>query len=172
MRSDRSPLKSRSRFDFADYGFNVDATLSDDFEIVPTVVSDEEAFLFFFPKCDLGSERYSLYNLHSFLKRTGSIEEFAHSLGASVSTIALDDTVVLATPAKIYRRIIAMKDLFQGAPQVIDFIGGSPELVVVDSHCYFRHRHNHYYSGMIHSLGNDESYDSLRQRLFGGIQLV
>jgi hypothetical protein len=135
-------------------------------------VNDEEAFLFFYPKRDLNSPRYSLYNLHGFLKRTGSLEDFAHSLGPSVRTIALSDTTVLGSPAKIYLRTIAMKDLFEGAPQVIDFIGGSPKLVVVDSHCYFRHRHNHYYSGMMHSPGGDESYDDLRQLLFAGIRLV
>lgn len=59
-------------------------------------------------------------------------------------------------------------DLFEGAPQVIDF----PGVVVVDSHCYFRHRHNHYYSGMLHNPGNDESYERLREQLFAGIQLL
>jgi len=106
------------------------------------------------------------------VKRTGSLNDFAHSLGPSVKMIALDDTTVLGLPAKIYRRTIAMKDLFEGAPQVIDFIGGSPDLVVVDSHCYFRHRHNHYYSGMIHTPGEDQIYDSLRLKLFAGIQLI
>jgi len=169
---DRGPLRSRSQYDFSDYGFIVDVALGNDFEIVPVETNDEEAFLFFYPKRDLDSLRYSLYNLHAFLKRTGSLEDFAHSLGPSVQNIALSDTTALGTPAKIYRRTIAMKDLFEGAPQVIDFIGGSPDLVVVDSHCYFQHRHNHYYSGMMHSLGADESYDQLRQQLFNGIHLV
>jgi hypothetical protein len=169
---DRGSLQDRLQYDFSDYGFIVSTLLSKEFEIVPVDVTDEEAFLFFYPRRDLDSSRFSLYNLHAFLKRTGSLEDFAHSLGASVKTIALDDTTVLRSPAKIYHRTIAMKDLFEGAPQVIEFIGGSPDLVVVDSHCYFRHHHNHYYSGMIHSPGEDEIYDDLRQRLFSGIQLV
>ena len=169
---DRGPLQERLRYDFSDYGFIIFASLTRDFEIIPVEVNDDEAFLFFYPKRDLDSPRYSLYNLHCFLKRTGGLEDFAHSLGPSVQTIALSDTTVLGSPAKIYHRTIAMKDLFEGSTQVIDFIGGSPEMVVVDSHCYFRHRHNHYYSGMLHSTGEDESYDDLRQQLFAGIHLV
>jgi hypothetical protein len=65
-----------------------------------------------------------------------------------------------------------MKELFEGAPQVIDFIGGRPELLVVDSHLYFQHRHNHYYSGMIHEPGNDDAYDTLRRTLLTGIRLI
>lgn len=169
---DRRLLHGRSRYDFSDYGFVLDGLLVNEFEIVSVEASDEEAFLFFYPKRDLGSNRYSLFNLHAFLKRTGSLEDFAHSLGPSVRTIALSDTTVMGIAAKIYRRTIAMKDLFVGAPQVIPFIGGSPDLVVVDSHCYFLHRHNHYYSGMMHSPGNAESYDELRKLLFAGIHLV
>ncbi len=170
--SDRAPLRQRLQYDFSDYGFIVSESLAGDFEIVPVQVNDEEAFLFFYPERDLNTPRYSLFNLHCFLKRTGSLEDFAHSLGPSVRTIALSDTTVLGMAAKIYHRMIAMKDLFEGAPQVIDFIGGSPDMVVVDSHCYFFHRHNHYYSGMMHTPGADESYDDLRQRLFAGIHLV
>jgi hypothetical protein len=170
--SDRGPLKDRTRYDFSDYGFVVDATMSSDFEIVPVQANDEEAFLFCYPRRDLDSPRFSLYNLHAFLKRTGTLDDFAHSLGPSVRTIELSDTTVLGVPARIYHRSITMKDLFEGAPQVIDFIGGSPDLLVVDSHCYFRHRHNHYYTGMIHSPGADDSYEALRQQLFAGIRLV
>lgn len=169
---DRAALQERLRYDFSDYGFVVSASLAKDFEIVPVSVTDEEAFLFFYPKRDLNSSRYSLYNFHCFLKKTVPLEDFAHSLGPSVRTIGLSDTTILGLPAKIYRRTIAMKALFEGAPQVIDFIGGSPDLIVVDSHCYFRHRHNHYYSGMLHSPGEDESYDELREQLFAGIRLV
>lgn len=169
---DRGPLQDRLQYDFSDYGFIVSTLLAKDFEIVPVDVNEDEVFLFFYPKCDLHSDRYSLYNMHAFLKRTGSLTDFAHSLGPSVKMIVLDDTTVLGLPAKIYRRSISMRDLFEGAPQVIDFIGGSPDLVVVDSHCYFRHRHNHYYSGMIHTPGEDQIYDSLRLKLFAGIQLI
>jgi hypothetical protein len=172
LERDRGPLQERLQYDFSDYGFMVSASLAKDFEIVPVEANDEEAFLFFYPKRDLNSPRYSLYNFHCFLKRTGTVEDFAHSLGPSVRTIALTDTRVLGSPAKIYRRTITMQDLFEGAPQVIDFIGGSPDMVVVDSHCYFLHRHNHYYSGMLHSPGSDESYDDLRQQLFSGIHLI
>src|SRR4051812_23357756 len=166
---DCSLLQKRLQYDFSDYGFILSASLANDFEIIPVNVNDEEAFLFFYPKRDLNSLRFSLYNFHCFLKKTGPLEDFAHSLGASVQTIGLTDTTVLGVPAKIYHRTITMKDLFEGAPQVIDFIGGSPEMVVVDSHCYFFHRHNHYYSGMLHSPGENEDYDNLRQQLFAGI---
>jgi hypothetical protein len=172
LERDRSPLQGRLQFDFSDYGFIASQSLEEDFEIVPVQVNDEEAFLFFYPRRDLGSPRYSLYNFHCFLKRSATLEDFAHSLGPSVRAIALSDTTAFGSPAKIYRRTIAMKDLFEGAPQVIDLIGGSPELVVVDSHCYFLHRHNHYYSGMLHEPGSDESYDDLRRTLFDGIHLV
>ncbi len=172
LKNDRAVLRERLRHDFSDYGFVVNANLSAEFEIVPVEANDEEAFLFFYPRCDLDSPRFSLYNLHAFLKKTGPLDEFAHSLGPSVRTIELNDTTALGVPARIYHRKIAMKDLFEGAPQVIDFIGGSPDLLVTDSHCYFRHRHNHYYSGMIHSVGSEDSYESLRQRLFAGLRLV
>jgi hypothetical protein len=66
-----------------------------------------------------------------------------------------------------------MGDLFQGAPQVIDFIGGRPDLEVVDSHVYFSHRHAHYYTGMLHSaeIPADEM-TALRGRMLVGIRLV
>jgi hypothetical protein len=172
LERDRSPLHERLQYDFSDYAFIVSQSLEKDFEIAPVQVNDEEAFLFLYPRRDLNSPRYSLYNFHCFLKRTATLEDFAHSLGPSVRTISLSDTTAFGLPAKIYRRTIAMKDLFEGAPQVIDLIGGSPEMVVVDSHCYFLHRHNHYYSGMLHSPGSDENYDDLRQQLFAGIHLV
>ena len=168
----RQPLLNRARYDFSDYGFVLQGSLADQFEIIPITVDDNEAMLFLYPKRDLGSARFSLFNLHGFLKRTGDVESFAHSLGPSVSHIALDDTTILGQPAKIYHRVIAMKDLFEGAPQVIDLIGGSPELVVHDSHAYFLHRHNHYYSGMLHEPGEEDAYDALRQTLFAGVTLV
>jgi hypothetical protein len=169
---DRRPLLIRQQYDFSDYGFTLSASLEKDFLIVPVDVNDGEAFLFFYPRIDLGSPRYSLYNLHCFLKYSGSVEDFAHSRGPSVRTIVLTDTSVLNVLAKIYRRTITMKELFEGSPQVIEFIGGSPELLVIDSHCYFVHRHNHFYSGMLHSPGEDQGYEELRQKLFDGIRLV
>jgi hypothetical protein len=169
---DRAPLLNRGIYDFSDYGFHMNASLSAVFEIVPIETSDQEAFLFFYPKDQLRDGTFSLFNLHAFLKRTGSLEDFAHSLGPSVRNIALENTTALGVPAKIYHRTIAMKELFEGAPQVIDFIGGRPELLVVDSHLYFQHRHNHYYSGMIHEPGNDDAYDTLRRTLLTGIRLI
>ena len=65
-----------------------------------------------------------------------------------------------------------MSDLFKGAEQVIGFIGGKPDLLVTDSHTYFTHRHNHYYSGLIHMPGDDQRYDTLRRYLFDTIVLV
>ena len=172
LERDRRPLTDRTHFDFSDYAFVVEASISRLFEIVPIDVNEQEAFLFFYPKQDLESGLFSLYNLHAFVKRTGSIEEFAHSLGSSVRNIPLEDTKLMGVPGKVYRRTIAMKDLFEGAQQVIDFIGGTPDLVVVDSHAYFRHRRNHYYSGMLHEPIKGGEYDSLREKLFAGIHLV
>jgi hypothetical protein len=172
LQSDRKTLVDRSRYDFTDYGFVLNASLDVLFEVIPVHATQAEAFFFFYPKDDLASGRYSHYNLHAFLKRTGSLDDFAHSLGASVRTITLEPTDVLGVPAKTYRRQILMKDLFEGAAQVIDFIGGRPDLLVVDSHTYFQHRHNHYYSGMLHEPGNDDKYDLVRQTLFDGIRLT
>jgi hypothetical protein len=172
LSSDHRPLYERTRLDFSDYGFTLRNALSETFEIVPITVSDLEAFLFFYPKQDLGSARFSLLNLHCLLKYVGSLDEFAHSRGASVATIALSDTQCVGVPARYYRRRIAMKDLFEGAPQVIDFIGGSPDLVVTDMHTYFMHRHAHYYSGLIHESEDDNRYLALRQLLFDGIRTV
>lgn len=168
----RRPLHDRCRYDFSDYGFTISVSLEEDFEVVPVRVDDEEAFLFFYPKADLERGRFALFNLHCFLKKTGSLEEFAHSLGESVRTISLLPTEVFGVAAKTYVRVIAMKDLFAGAAQVIDFIGGKPGLVVRDSHIYFQHRQNHYYTGMLHEPGGDQEYDALRARLFTRIRLI
>jgi hypothetical protein len=168
----RRPLLDRARYDFTDYGFTIAASLSQVFETIPMEVSDQEAFLFFYPKDDLAIGRFSLFNFHCFLKYTGSIEDFAHSRGASVQNIALDDTTFNGVTAKIYHRTISMKELFEGAPQVIDLIGGRPDMVVADSHLYFIHRHAHFYSGMIHEPGDDDRYEALRSLLIAGITLV
>lgn len=169
---DRKPLLERAKYDFSDYGFTIDVTLSQVFEAIPMEVSDQEAFLFFYPKDDLAIGKFSLFNFHCFLKYIGSIEDFAHSRGASVQTIGLDDSTFNGVPAKIYHRTISMKDLFQGASQVIDLIGGRPDMVVADSHLYFMHRHAHFYSGMIHEPGDADRYDALRTLLFSGISLI
>ncbi len=168
---DRKPLFERGQYIFTDYGFTVDNSLGNVFEIIPIEVSDEAAFLFFYPKDDLASGRFSLFNFHVFLKYIGSVEAFAHTRGSSVQTIALQDTTFDGIPAKIYYRTIAMKDLFAGALQVIDLIGGSPDMIVNDSHLYFTHRHDHGYSGMIHEPGDESRYEQLRTLLFSGIHL-
>jgi len=172
LERDRQPLIRRGLYDFSDYGFSVSISLAGPFEVVPMEVSEEAAFLFLYPRKDLETGRFSLFNFHIFLKYIGSLEEFAHSRGASVKNIALEDTRVLGVPAKIYRRTISMAALFEGVPQVIDLIGGRPDLVVVDSHVYFEHRHAHAYSGMLHEPGNDQAYEQLRTTLFAGIRLV
>jgi hypothetical protein len=172
LENDRRPLTDRLRYDFSDYGFIVSGKLSEVFEIIPVQVNEAEAFLFFYPKEDLKSGRFSLFNLHAFLKYTGKIDEFAHSRGTSVSTIPLEATEAFELPALTYQRVISMKDLFEGAPQVIDFIGGTPDLVVRDSHTYFEHRHAHFYTGMLHEPNDNEKYDTLRQQLFAGVRLV
>jgi hypothetical protein len=169
---DRGLLATRATYDYSDYGFVVSASLGDTFEIVPSRADDQEAFLFFYPKRDLEAGTFCLFNLHAFLKKTESLDDFAHGLGNSMKHVPLADTRVLGVPARTYARVIAMRDLFDGAPQVIDFIGGTPDLKVRDSHTYFRHRHNHYYTGMLHEPGADAHYDALRAQLFDHIRLV
>jgi hypothetical protein len=170
--SSRQQLAQRAYYDLSDYGFVIAGELGDVFEIVPINVDDEQAFFFFFAREDIVQQRYSLFNLHAFLKYSGSVEDFAHSRGESVATIALSPTKAFGTTALTYDRKILMRDLFKGAPQVIDFIGGRPDLLVRDSHTYLTHRHNHYYSGMIHIPGDEARYDALRTLLFGSIELV
>lgn len=170
--SDRTPLTERARFDFSDYGFVIDARLEEAFDIVPSRLDGEECFFFFFPLEDMGSGRFSLFNLHCFLKKTGSLDDFAHGLGPSMANISLDDREAFGLPARGYVRQITMANLFQGAPQVIDFIGGRPDMEVRDSHVYFMHRHCHWYTGMLHEPGDEARYDTLRERLMAGIKMV
>ncbi len=169
---DRGPLQIRSIYDYADYGFTVRGSLNERFEIIPIRTDDAEAFVFFYPKDDLQAGRFSLLNFHAFLKRTGSLEDFAHSLGPSVASIALTPTRVLDVEGLTYERVILMRDLFAGAPEIIDFIGGRPDLTVFDSHTYFRHRFNHYYTGLLHEPGDEVRYRRLRTELFAGIRLI
>ena len=171
-RTDRTLLAPRASYDFRDYGFEIKSALGGAFEIVPITVSDEEAFLFFFAREDIAAGRYSLFNLHCFLKFIGTVEEFAHTRGASVATIKLVDTTAFGVPALKYDREIMMRDLFKGAESVIDFIGGQPDFLVRDSHTYCGHRHAHFYSGMIHPPGEASRYDTLRRMLFNSIALV
>lgn len=170
--ADRTPLRQRMRYDFSDYGFTIDGNLSSTFEIVPIRADDQEAFMFFFPREDIANGVYSLLNLHIYLKRTGSIEDFAHSLGPSVATIPLSATRAFGLPAVGYSRVITMRALFEGAPQIIDFIGGHPDMTVRDSHVYFMHRHNHCYTGIMHRPGDEARYDALRELLFAGVRFA
>lgn len=172
LKTDRDVLRERTSWDFRDYGFLVGSSVTKLFEVVATSANDEEAFLFFFNREDLSQDRWALFNLHVFLKRTGSLADFAHSLGASVATIPLQSVTVFGKAGLGYSREIAMKDLFWGAPQVIDFIGGAPDMIVRDSHYYFRHRHGHGYSGLLHKPGEEQRYDALRQSLFSGLEFI
>jgi hypothetical protein len=171
-RADRRALIARGAFDLRDYGFAVSQEAERLFEVVPARMDDEEAFLFFFPRDDLDSGRYALFNFHAFLKRTGTVTSFARSLGASVRRIPLRKTSLLGVDGLTYSRRILMRDLFDGAPQVIEFIGGSPDLEVRDSHTYFSHRHNHYYTGLLHADRRSAYYDRLRRQLLSTISLV
>src|ERR1019366_113032 len=87
--SDRSALALRATYDFRDYGFEITKAASDLFEIVPMNVSETECFLFFLSRDDVRNDRWGLFNLHVFLKRVGSLEDFARSLGESVKTVPL-----------------------------------------------------------------------------------
>ena len=171
-RSDRRPLTDHVTYDFSDYGFVLPSILGDTFEIIPVKIDEEEAFLFFFPREDIAANRYSLFNLHAFLKYRGGLEDFAHSRGQSVATIDFAESRPFGRRALTYDRNIIMRDLFKGAEKVIDFIGGQPDFLVRDSHIYFEHHHNHYYMGMIHAQGDNARYDKLRAALLETVRLV
>jgi hypothetical protein len=171
-RADRGPLQQRMFYNFADYGFTIPGALGDPFEIVPITVDEDQAFLFLFTREDIAQKRYSLFNLHVFLKYSGSLVDFAHSRGESVSQITLTNTKAFGTSALAYDREILMCDLFKGGEQVIDFIGGKPDLLVRDSHTYLTHRHAFIYSGMIHLPGDEARHNELRSILFNSITLV
>jgi len=170
--ADRTPLLRRAQYDFSDYGLRLLGSLTETFEVVPARADEEELFLFFFPREDIAAGRWSLYNLHVFLKYSGALETFAHSRGASVTDIPLSPGRAFGVEALTYEREIAMRDLFQGAPDVIDFIGGRPDFMVRDSHTYFINRHTHCYTGMLHPPGDSTRYDSLRAILFRQVELV
>lgn len=170
---DTALLTGRTSYDFSDYGFAVSGMLARAFDIRPAHADDEEAFLFFWPRALPPEKGFALFNFHCFLKKTGSLEDFARGLGPSMATVPLEPWPVLGAEAIGYSREITMKDLFSGAPQVIDFIGGDPELVVTDSHVYFNHRHAHFYTGMLHSADvPPEQMAELRENLLSGIRLV
>ena len=171
-RADKHALTHRAQYDFSDYGFVINADLGTIFEIVPASVTDDEAFLFFFSIDDIRSGAYSLYNFHAFLKYSGGLEQFARSRGKSVQSVPLVAADAFGQAALTYDRLIIMRDLFEGAESVIDFIGGRPDFLVRDSHTYFTHRHNHYYSGLLHAPGDEARYDALRRSLFESIKLV
>ncbi len=170
--SDRSGLAQRQLYDFRDYGFEITARTLERFEAVPTRMTEEECFLFFFSREDVAKGSWGLFNLHVFLKRTGSLEDFAHSLGASVRTIALSNVTAYGIAGLGYSRRISMGDLFQGGEAVIGFIGGEPGRMVRDSHFYFRHHYAHCYTGVIHLPGEEARYDALRASLFESVRFL
>lgn len=170
--ADSVRLNDRLSLDFRDYGFLIHGRIRRHFDVYLTRLDDEEAFLFFYPKDTDVEAPFALFNLHCYLKRTGSIENFAHSLGASVASLSLEPVVVFGIDGLTYSRRITMRDLFEGAPNIIDFIEGRPEMSVRDSHTYFRHRHAHYYTGMLHESDDDLHYDALRSCLLCSIELV
>lgn len=170
--TDRSPLKQRASFEFRHYGFVIPAGTAELFDVVPTQLSENEAFLFFFPREDIAKNEWSLFNLHVFLKYQGSLEEFAHSRGESVRSIALSPASPFGIAGLGYSRTIKMADLFKGAEPVITFIGGESDRVVRDSHYYFMHHHAHCYTGVLHLPGKEARYDTLREALFRGVRFV
>jgi hypothetical protein len=170
--TDRSPLKQRTTFNFRDYGFEIPAGIAELFDIVPTQLSDSEAFLFFFPREDIANGDWSLFNLHVFLKYQGGLEEFARSRGESVRAVALSPASPFGVAGLGYSRTIKMADLFKGGEPVISFIGGEPDCVVRDSHFYFMCQHRHCYTGLLHLPGKESRYDALRTTLFRGVRFV
>lgn len=170
---DTALLEARALYDFGDYGFEIDGRLAEPFDIRPARADDEEAFLFFWPRSLAPESGFALFNFHCFLKKTGPIEQFARSLGPSMADAALRPWPVLGKESIGYSRRIRMGELFVAAPQVIDFIGGDPDLEVADSHLYFSHRHAHFYTGMLFSADVDAGrMDGLRAELLAGIRLV
>jgi hypothetical protein len=172
FRSDRSLLKRRIAYNFCDYGFEIKTGLSEVFDIVPTRLDDEEAFIFFFSREDIHNGTWALFNLHVFLKYQGTLDEFAHSRGESVKKIALVPMIAFGMAAIGYNREIKMSELFKGGEPIISFIGGDPDRVVRDSHFYFMHHHRHCYTGVLHLPDNDVRYDFLRAELFRGIRFA
>ena len=170
--SDRSILKKRACYDFRDYGFLLRPGISDLFDVVPTRATEEECFLFCFPRDDVASGRWSVFNLHVFLKRTGSLEDFAHGLGESVRQVPLAPVEVFKRNGLGYSRTITMGELFKGAEAVIAFLGAEPNRPVRDSHFYFRHRYAHCYTGVIHLPGEEARYDGLRSALFELVEFI
>jgi hypothetical protein len=170
--TDRSPLKQRASFDFRDYGFEILGGTAELFDIVPTQVSDNEAFLFFFLREDITNGEWSLFNLHVFLKYQGSLKDFAHSRGESVRAIALSPANPFGIAGLGYSRTIKMADLFKGAESVITFLGGEADRVVRDSHFYFMHQHRHCYTGLLHMPGKETRYDTFREVLFRGVRFL
>jgi hypothetical protein len=170
--SDRSLLTRRTSYNFRDYGFEIAPGLGELFDIVPTQLNDEEAFLFFFSREDIGSGHWALFNLHVFLKYKGTLDEFAHSRGESVRTVQLSPVAAFCKPGMGYTREIEMRVLFKGGETVIGFIGGDPDRTVRDSHFYFTHQHRHCYTGVVHLPGEEPRYDALRAVLFNGVKFV
>jgi len=170
--SDRSLLTARTSYNFRDYGFEIAAGLAELFDIVPTQLSDEEAFLFFFVREDASNHHWALFNLHVFLKYKGTLEEFARSRGESVRTVPLSPATAFGKPGLGYSREIKMAALFKGGEPVITFVGGEPDRIVRDSHFYFMHQHRHCYTGVLHLTGESGRYDALREVLFRGVRFV
>ncbi len=165
-------LERRLYYDFSDYHFKLSDKLSRNFYIVPSQIEKDEAFLFFFPIKDLQSQIFSLFNFHCFAHQHVSLEKFARNLGDSVRYQPLEVTNIFGQEGLAYRRNIPLKKLFKGAEHLISFIGGDPNMLVRDSHNYFKYRDNYYYSGMLHLPGNNDEYKNLRAELFEGIQLI
>lgn len=170
--SDRSLLTRRIGYNFRDYGFEIAPGLGEVFDIVPTQLNEEEAFLFFFSREDVTNGHWALFNLHIFLKYKGTLDEFARSRGESVRTVALSPAIAFGKAGLGYTRQIKMDDLFKGGEPVISFIGGESDCIVRDSHFYFIHQHKHCYTGVLHLPGEDTRYDSLRETLFRGVHFV
>ena len=167
---DREQLEARTVIDFCDYGFTIASGTREMFDIVPTILSQEQGFLFFFPQADVRAGRWSLLNLHIFTAYQGSLEEFAHSRGESVRSIPLDPVTAFGLPAIGYDRVITIAELFKGGENVIDFIGADPVWTVRDSHYYFQNGTHYCYSGLLHPAEADPlAYELIRETLFKGI---
>ena len=79
--------------------------------IIPTV-TDEECFLFF---SFVGRNRWALFNLHVFLKRTAVARGFCSQPLGSSMTLPLAPVTAFHQAAIGYSRIILTGDLFKGA---------------------------------------------------------
>lgn len=162
LRGDKQTLNNSQTFGFLRFGLLIDCDVERDFLVSVASHSDKELFLFFAPRKDLKTDQFSLFNLHVFTDKTGTLDEFGHGLGESVADLKFSATSVFGVSALTYERRLTMDELFSGNQKIITFIGGHGDLDVRDSHTYFFSKGElHAYFGMLHSSDDNAKYCSM-----------